>query len=105
MKTLINKHNPSIRITAPEIEEITSLGYTSYEIKQEGTFSLLFSPDIWTLVEEEPMDLEEEIEKWITPSNPSIDPKKGTISREVYIDCIIVTARHFYELGRKEDSK
>lgn len=53
MKTLINKRNPQVKITAPEINIITSLGYTSYEIKQEGTFSLLFSPDIWTLVEEE----------------------------------------------------
>jgi hypothetical protein len=53
MKTLVNKHNPRIRITAPEIEEITSLGYTNYEIEQEGTLPLFFNPKEWTLVEEE----------------------------------------------------
>lgn len=53
MKTLVNKNNPQIRITAPEIEEITSLGYTNYEIAREGMFPLLFNPKEWTLVEED----------------------------------------------------
>lgn len=119
MKTLVNKANPAFRIITPEI------------IEEEEYYTLdgetVFLKENWTLVEEESkhtevwvegrtffeqdakkpeVDLEREIEKWITPSNTSIDPKKGTISREVYIDCIIVTARHFYELGlnaRKED--
>lgn len=58
MKILINKAHPQIRITAPEIEEITTLGYTNYEIAREGMFPLLFNPKEWTLVEEEPVDLE-----------------------------------------------
>lgn len=58
MKTLVNKNNPQIRITAPEIEEITSLGYTNYEIAREGMFPLLFNPKEWTLVEEEPKHTE-----------------------------------------------
>lgn len=52
MKALVNKHNPKIRIIAPEIEEITALGYTNYEIEQEGTLPLFFNPKDWTLVEE-----------------------------------------------------
>jgi len=58
MKTLINKKNPQIRITAPEIG--TGTGY--YYVVSVG----YYFKDHWTLVEEEPeVDLEKEIDKFI----------------------------------------
>ena len=117
MKVLINKDNSQIRITAPEI--VLCVNKEEYWIAGIPQIPRTYLAKDWALVEEEPtegikgnleefpsnVDLEKEIDKWITPSNPSIDPKKGTISREVYIDCIIVTAKHFYKLGleRKEE--
>ena len=50
MKTLINKNNPAIRITAPEIKEYIG----GYEIAGIA----YCAKELWTLVEEEPVDLE-----------------------------------------------
>lgn len=53
MKTLVNKNNPAIKVVAPEIEEITTLGYTNYKISRKGMFfPLLFNTKEWTLIEE-----------------------------------------------------
>ena len=49
MKTLINKTNPQIRITAPEIES-----YRDFYTLQDKDFHYLFKMEDWTLVEEEP---------------------------------------------------
>lgn len=55
MKTLVNKSNQHIRITAPEIEKILKSGLATYSIG--GVYYLLQSE--WTLVEEEPENLKE----------------------------------------------
>lgn len=90
MKTLINRKNPQIRITAPEIEKITSLGYTNYKIAREGMFPLLFNPKDWALVKEEPeVDLEKELEAFLC----NYEEDGDAISYDI--------AHHFYELGRK----
>jgi hypothetical protein len=157
MKTLVNKHNPRIRITAPEIEEITSLGYTNYEIEQEGTLPLFFNPKEWTLVEEEfpkiisdekmkqmgeeiskaavanikeqfskvikeyienrndgtytfvnteeePVDLEKEIEKKWNECD-SIDEGMGAEYANIVIEQFDEICKYFYELGRKGGNK
>ena len=49
MKTLVNKNNPQIRITAPEIES-----YREFYTLQDKDFHYLFKMEDWTLVEEEP---------------------------------------------------
>lgn len=62
MKTLVNKANPAIRITAPEIE-----------VQEESEMYLIPVSDYcipmyiydWTLVENEPVDLEKEIDNFI----------------------------------------
>lgn len=55
MKTLINKHNPEIRITAPEeaVKERPSC-WAIWPEGYKGYRSLLLDKDNWTLVEEEP---------------------------------------------------
>lgn len=50
MKTLVNKNNPAIRITAPEFE-IDKTGRYFIPVKRYCTLDLL--PENWTLVEEE----------------------------------------------------
>ena len=57
MKTLVNKNNPAIRITAPEIE-ISELFDSSkvYWIPSIHELCGSFYPDKWTLVEEEPTE-------------------------------------------------
>lgn len=64
MKTLINKQNPEFRITAPEIEPYGEFDREFY-ILADKDFHYLFKMEDWTLVEEEPMDLENEIDKFI----------------------------------------
>lgn len=65
MKTLVNKNNPQIRIIAPEIERRKAMFY------QDEHYCLIIKglpwldADDWTLVEQEPMDLENEIDKFI----------------------------------------
>lgn len=55
MKTLVYKNNPQLRITAPEI------------IEEEEYYTLdgetVFLKEYWTLVEEEPVDLEQAAKK------------------------------------------
>ena len=50
MKTLVNKNNPAIRITAPEIES----SYGKFYTLPDKDFHHLFKMETWTLVEEEP---------------------------------------------------
>ena len=59
MKILINKANPAIRITAPEIEE----NEYQYTVNVGKLQPLIFLLPEWTLVEEEPVDLEKEAEE------------------------------------------
>lgn len=56
MKTLVNKHNPQIRITAPEIEE----NQYQYTVNVGKLQPLIFLLPEWTLIEEES---EEDLEK------------------------------------------
>lgn len=56
MKTLINKANPQIRITAPEVEE-----YSDWYVILE--LNAVVEKSIWTLVEEEP---ETDLENYIS---------------------------------------
>ncbi len=66
MKALINKNNPAIRITAPEIIE-TSLYYVLDFANDDNTSETDLFKDNWTLVEEEPeVELEEIAGKWVT---------------------------------------
>ena len=57
MKTLVNKNNPAFRIIAPEI------------IEEEEYYTLdgeiVYLKEYWTLVEEEPVDLEKAAEELI----------------------------------------
>lgn len=108
MKTLINKSNPEIRITAPEIEIGTTAQYGRYF--RVPCLDGIFWERYWTLVEEEPTEgirgEKEEI-----PSN--IDIKKelyAYMCSDEYIstreDGSLLIARHFYELklkARKEE--
>lgn len=50
MKTLINKANPQIRITAPEIKEWSNKYYYIKDIKW------VIMQENWALIEEEPVD-------------------------------------------------
>ena len=118
MKTLVNKQNPQIRITAPEIKLGTNfLGEKVYGIG----FPYLQAED-WTLVEEEPkhtevwvegrtifeqdakkpeIDLEKEIDMFF--DGWSIDEDLGLVDDEgwsVTVGDIKNVARHFYELGK-----
>lgn len=52
MKVLINKENPDIRITAPEIEICTGYRTGYYYVSSVG----YCVKDRWTLVEEEPTE-------------------------------------------------
>ena len=103
MKTLVYKDNPQIRITAPEINSITLLGYTNYEIEREGTLSLFFNPKDWTLVEEEPVDLEKEIDNYM--DGYFSECQDGTLlnegGSELQYEDVGRIAKYFYELGRK----
>lgn len=59
MKTLVNKQNPHVRITAPEIK--VNIDTQTFYIGDE-----MFDMDNWTLVEEETeMDLEEAAKEYI----------------------------------------
>ena len=68
MKTLVNKNNPQIRITVPEIDRVClSTGVDAYNVfivKQWPLNSLVFFDTDWTLVEEEPVDLEKAAEEY-----------------------------------------
>lgn len=98
MKTLVNKANPQIRITAPEeaVKERPSC-WAIWPEGYKGYRSLLLDKDNWTLVEEEPADLEKEIDacwrNWLSPSNQKeveeVLPKAE----------FAMHARHFYRLG------
>ena len=93
MKTLINKTNPAIRITAPEVEV-----YDKYYYITNARLGIL--QEYWTLVEEESVDLEKEIDRlWDDFSDEISGPHNK-------FDIYARAARHFYELGlnaRKEE--
>ena len=112
MKTLINKQNPAIRITAPEIGKVqdSPLFESYYTIKEGDGVEVCLSEPYWTLVEngelsieglpwpeEEPVDLEKETKKW-WKKHLALSPEK-----QLWMDAhqSVVFARHFYELGRK----
>jgi hypothetical protein len=85
MKTLINKQNPAIRITAPGIK--VNIDTQTFYIGDE-----MFDMENWTLVAEEPVDLEKEIRKYLEPityADIRIEP----------FNSLEKCARHFYELG------
>ena len=104
MKTLINKNNPQIRITAPEVEKRKAMFY------QDEHYCLIIKglpwldADDWTLVEGEQeqseVDLEKEIEKAQEHYFALKDKGFSLDSMDVS-----VLARHFYELGRKGGNK
>ena len=84
MKTLINKANPAIRITAPEIK--VNIDTQTFYIGDE-----MFDMEDWTLVEEEPVvDLEKELQAFLCNYDYEFDD--DAIAYDI--------ARHFYELGR-----
>ena len=85
MKTLINKANPMIRITVPEIEKI----YDRYYYIKDLRLGLLKD----NYCTEKIMSLCDGIK--VKPSLDIVD----------ITDCIIDVAKHFYELGlrRKEE--
>ena len=100
MKTLVNKNNPGLRITAPEI------------IEEEEYYTLdgenVFLKENWTLVEEEQTEgIKGNLEE--IPSNVDFEKE---IQRYLCEECssddeptIAEIARRFYELGlnaRKE---
>lgn len=91
MKTLINKANPQIRISAPEIERRKAMFY------QDEHYCLIIKglpwldADDWTLVEEEPVDLEKELQAFLCNYDYVFDDDAPAYD----------IARHFYELGRK----
>lgn len=111
MKTLVNKNNPQIQITAPEIEICTRdcIGY--YYVGSVG----YCVKDRWTLVEEEP----KHTEVWMegrTIFEQDAKSQEVDLEKEAVAFCfdngINITpyqatrlAKHFYELGlnaRKE---
>ena len=97
MKILINKANPEIRITAPEIRDgkyTYMVDYISGPDSEHHTFYLW--KETWTLVEEKEVDLEKEIEKAQEHYFALKDKGFSLDSMDVS-----VLARHFYELGRK----
>ena len=93
MKTLVNKHNPAIRITAPEI--VLSADKEEYWIAGIPQRLRTYLAIDWTLVEEEPMDLEKEIDRlWDDFSDEISGPHNK-------FDIYARVAKHFYELGLK----
>ena len=120
MKTLINKENPAIRITAPEIIE-TSLYYVLDFANDDNTSETDLFKDNWTLVEEEskhtevwvegrtifeqdakkPVDLEKEIEKKWNECD-SIDEGMGAEYANIVIEQFDEICKYFYELGQCE---
>lgn len=97
MKTLINKNNPQIRIIAPEItiEEIEAQdGKIDRYYKVLLGYKYINLLEVyWTLVEEEPVDLEKEIKKHTDLFQADIEYP------------LRLTAIKFYELGIKEQTK
>lgn len=101
MKTLVNKINPQIIISAPEIEEYINNYFISCNDTAGRNFILQKSD--WTLVEEESVDLDKEIDacwrNWLSPSN------RNEVEEVLPKTEFAMHARHFYELGlnaRKE---
>ena len=90
MKTLVNKRNPAIRITAPEIIiENPPIGNEGY-VYWIPAINEICNPIDWILVEEEPeVDLEKEIDKTISECTNGYNFDWDRF------------ARHFYELGLK----
>ena len=93
MKTLVNKNNPQIRITA-EVETLYDKDRcVKYYYIKDLRLGLL--QENWTLVEEEPVDLEKEAVAFCFDNGINITPYQATR-----------IARHFYELrfnARKEE--
>lgn len=111
MKTLINKTNPAIRITAPEIGAYQGWAGVYYLV---SPLFLTFWADEWTLVEEE----SKHTEVWVEgrtifeqdAKKPEVDLekeiKKHTDLFQADIEYPLrLTAIKFYELGRKEQTK
>ena len=107
MKTLVNKNNPQIRITAPEITTahppVSNEGYV-YWIP---AINQMYNPIDWTLVEEEQdVNFKVKERKWVHDAVDSVFPEDGDFMSEFDFRKILKdTARHFYELGlkRKEE--
>lgn len=88
MKTLINKNNPQIRMTAPEFETIYDKYHrVKYYYVKDVRLGLL--QDNWTLIEEEPVDLEKELQAFLCNYDYEFDDDAPGYD----------IARHFYELG------
>lgn len=104
MKTLINKANPAIRMTAPEIEVHEEEDMYFIPVSD---YCIPMCIEDWTLVEEEPeVDFKVKERKWVHDAVDSVFPEDGEFMSEFDFRKIIKdTARHFYELGlnaRKE---
>lgn len=128
MKTLINRTNPAIRITAPKIIE-TSLYYVLDFANDDNACETDLFKDDWTLVEEEPkhtevwvegrtifeqdakkpeIDLEKEVERFCLEYDSrkevwfDMTPRdKKMLSIPTWSNFAADIAHHFYELGRK----
>ena len=87
MKILINKNNPAIRITAPEIIE-TSLYYVLDFANDDNDYETDLLKYDWTLVEEEE-DIRKVLEKYHLEY-----VNKG------YNDHPLEIAEYFFKLGR-----
>ena len=89
MKTLVNKNNPAIRITASGIEFVHSTPIDYWRVREVGCYAA----NAWELKEEETIvktivDLEKEIQRYLCEECSSDD--EPTITE---------IATHFYELG------
>lgn len=90
MKTLVNKNNPAIRITAPEI---TLENHCYYIWTDDGDCIIEFWEKDWTLIEEEPVDFEKlSMEKY--PETMTYD-SRGLYDRKKY-------DRDIYKQGLKD---
>ncbi len=108
MKTLVNKNNPQIRITAPEI----TLENHCYYLDDGDYFEFLERD--WTLVEEEPKHTEVWVEGRTIfeqdAKKPEVDLEKEIKKHTDLFHADIeyplrLTAIKFYELGRTEGIK
>lgn len=83
MKVLVNKANPAIRITAPEIES-----YKEFYTLPDKDFHHLFKMETWTLVEEE----SKHTEVWV---------EGRTIFEQEGGPAIVKTIKEFVEKGKR----
>lgn len=95
MKTLINKNNPAIRITASGIEFVHSTPIDYWRVREVGCYAA----NAWELKEEETIvktivDLEKDVESWFFNEISSKINVENTMYH-YFQEC----ARRYFELG------